>query len=257
MLVQAISIAISGCSVGWWCDVKSHYVQKHVKRQALIYSATSLSYPASALAINASAQRFKLPVRATGKTTLHELCERDPFLSHLWMPPLCLQELKVKAGATSTFSGPVISLQALAPKKCLISTSVPAEEGMGHGIFPVAESPHYTLPAKTPVGKLPVAKSTSLRLRTGSGKISCSLKRKQHIFYLALCCQIWGHQWAQANDWEHRVLKAAPRSAYPRSTIPEVGTTFRISQESPIPLQLIFPELIFFSLYIPEVVRPS
>lgn len=141
MLVQAISIAISGCFVGWWCDVKSHYDQRDVKRQALINGATSFSYPASAPAINALAQRFKLPFKGTGKNTLCELCERDPFLSHLWMPSLCLQELKGKAGAASTFSSPVMSLEALAAKKCLISTSVPAEEGMGHGIPPVAEIP--------------------------------------------------------------------------------------------------------------------
>lgn len=190
MLVQAIFIAISGCSVGWWRDVKSHYVQRDVKRQALIYGATSLSYPASALAINAPAQRFKLPVRATGKNTLCELCERDPFLSHLWMPSLCLQELKLKAGAPSTFSSPVISLEALSPKICLISTSVPAEEGMGHGILPVAEITHHSPTAKTLVGKLPVRKSTSLEWQTNSGKISHSLKWKQRIFYLALCCQI-------------------------------------------------------------------
>lgn len=173
------------CHLGMlcWCDVKSHYVQKDVKRQALIYGATSLSYPASALAINSPAQRFKLPFRATGKTTLRELCERDPFLSHLWMPSLCLQELKEKAGAPSTFSGPVIPLEALAPKKCLNLTSIPAEEGMGHGILLVAEIP-------TVVGKLSVTKSISLEQLTGSGKISCSLKWKQHIFYLALCCQI-------------------------------------------------------------------
>lgn len=108
-----------------------------MKRQALINGATSFFYPASAPAINALAQRFK----ATGKTTLCELCERDPFLSHLWMSSLCLQGLKVKAGAPSTFSSTVMSLEALAPKKCLISTSVPAEEGMGHGIPPVAEIP--------------------------------------------------------------------------------------------------------------------
>jgi len=59
--------------------------------------------------------------------------------SHVWMPPLCLQELKVKVGAPRTFNGLVTLLQALAPKKCLISISVPAEEGMGHGIRPVAE----------------------------------------------------------------------------------------------------------------------
>lgn len=65
-------------------------------------SLLSLSYPVFALAINAPAQRFELPFRATGKTTLWELCERELFLSHLWRPSLYLQELKEKAGPPST-----------------------------------------------------------------------------------------------------------------------------------------------------------
>lgn len=104
-------------------------------------SLLSLSYPVLALAINAPAQRFKLPFRATGKTTLCELCEREPFLSQLWRPSSYLQELKGKARPPSRFNGPVISLEPPAPKKCLVPISILAEEGIGHGMLPVAEIP--------------------------------------------------------------------------------------------------------------------
>lgn len=50
-----------------------------------------------------------------------------------------LQEVKGQAGPPSTFDGPVISLEALAPKKYLIPNSILVEEGIGHGMLPVAE----------------------------------------------------------------------------------------------------------------------
>lgn len=117
-------------------------------------SLHSLCYLLLALAINASAQRFKLSFRVTGKTTLCELCEREPFLSHLWRPSLYLQELKAKAGPPSTFNGPVISLEGLAPKKCLIPASILAEERIGHGMLPVAETPTSQFSYQNPCGQI-------------------------------------------------------------------------------------------------------
>lgn len=113
----------------------------------------SLSYPVLALAINAPAQGFKLPFRDTGQTILCELCEGEPFLSHLWRPSLYLQELKGKAGPPSTFNSSVIPLEALAPKKCLIPTSILAEEGIGRGMLPVAEIPTSQFFYQNPCGR--------------------------------------------------------------------------------------------------------
>lgn len=153
-------------------------------------SFLSLSYPILALAINAPAQRFKLPLRATGKTTLCELCEREPFLSHLWRPSLYLQEVEGQAGPPSTFNGPVISLEALAPEKYLIPTSILAEEGIGHGMLPAAEIPASQFSYQNPCGEIRCNKVHLPWTAIANGEISCSFKWKQHIFYSPLCSQI-------------------------------------------------------------------
>lgn len=119
-------------------------------------SLLSLSFPVLALAINAPAQRFKLPFRAIRKTTLSELCKGKPFLSHLWRPSSSLQELKGKAGPPSTSNVSVISLELLAPKKCLIPTSSLAEEGIGCSLW--QKFLHHSSPTKTLVEKLGVKK---------------------------------------------------------------------------------------------------
>lgn len=151
-------------------------------------SLLSLSYSVLALAINAPAQRFKLPFKAIRKTTLSELCEGEPFLSHLWRPSSYLQELKGKAGPSSTSNVSVISLEPLAPKKCLIPASKLAEEGMACSLW--QKSLHHSSPTKTLVEKSGVTKSTSPEQQIGSGKISCSLKQEQPILYLPVCSQI-------------------------------------------------------------------
>lgn len=157
--------------------------------------------PTSSLTINAPAQGFKLPFRASEKVVLFELYEKSFPL------PFCLQELNSRQ-----------VLLALSVK-CNITrgshskeTPQPQQDSCREGDrtphSPCGKNPH--IPLLLPRLLWGSCYWQNLSSSNGSGKISCSLKWGEPILLGNMLSNL-GCQWAQQNVGESQCLKSCPQ----------------------------------------------